>query len=79
MFVNDEGVLHNWDSMRWRDLVLINDCSSSGGLSTSDVFLCRVKNGVKSAFWFSRWIEDHALSEAFLELYVRAVNFSMSV
>ncbi|XP_058724719.1 uncharacterized protein LOC131596153 [Vicia villosa] len=33
MFVNDKGVISSRDSIWWRDLILINDCDGSNGLS----------------------------------------------
>lgn len=79
MFVNDSRVLSKRDSMWWRDLVLINDCSGSSGLSVSDLVNCRVKIGAKSAFWFNNWLGDQTLVEAFSELYARASRPFMSV
>lgn len=72
-------MLHKRDSVWWRDFVLINDCSGSKGLSASDVIISRIKNDTKMAFWFSKWIGDQALVEAFLELYARAAIPFISV
>ncbi|XP_058786284.1 uncharacterized protein LOC131660936 [Vicia villosa] len=90
MFVNDDNVMNKKDSLWWRDLQLINDCASSKGeilpiktstkgISASDLFSCRVKNGSKTSFWFSKWIENQSLSESFPELYAKAVNPFMTV
>ncbi|XP_058783901.1 uncharacterized protein LOC131658647 [Vicia villosa] len=79
MFVNDGNVMNKRDSLWWRDLMLINDCASSKGISASDLFSCRVKNGTKTSFWFSKWIENQLLSEDFPELYAKAENPFMSV
>ncbi|XP_058783674.1 uncharacterized protein LOC131658394 [Vicia villosa] len=51
MYVNDTGVISKNDSIWWRDLILINDCVGSNGLSVSDSFLCRVKSGDNVSFW----------------------------
>lgn len=79
MFINDKRVLHKGDSVWCQDLVMINDCIGSRGLSTSNIILCKVKNGAKTAFWFNRWIGDQAISEALPELYARAAKPLMSL
>ncbi|XP_058775849.1 uncharacterized protein LOC131650136 [Vicia villosa] len=79
VFVNDCRVLRKRDSVWCRDLVSINDSAGSRGLAFSDVVICRVKNGTKTAFWFSKWIGNQSLAEAFPELYGLAANQFMTV
>lgn len=73
MFVIDSRVISKRDSIWWRGLILINGCVSSSGLSVSDMINCRVINGEKTSFCFSKLIGNQALSEAFPKLYSKVV------
>ncbi|XP_058777040.1 uncharacterized protein LOC131651391 [Vicia villosa] len=79
MFVNDKVVLTRNDSIWWRNLLMINDCAGSNGVSISDLFFCRVNSGENVSFWFSKWAGNQVISEAFPELYNHANNPCMTV
>lgn len=79
MYVNDRRGISKGDSLWWRDLTTINDCKGSKGLSISDMFYCRVKNGEHLSFWFRRWAGNQSISKAFPELYIKAISRFTSV
>lgn len=79
MFVNDPGIISRKDSIWWRDLIKINDCEGTNGLSVSDFFRCAVRSGENVSFWFSTWGTHQTVSKAFLELYAKAADRTMSV
>ncbi|XP_058746506.1 uncharacterized protein LOC131619428 [Vicia villosa] len=79
MFVNDTCGITTRDSIWWRDLMMINGCESSYGLTVSDLIYCRIHNGESTSFWFSKWVGDQNISEAYPELYAKACSPAMTV
>ncbi|XP_058784133.1 uncharacterized protein LOC131658901 [Vicia villosa] len=68
MYVNYGIVISKGDSIWWRDIILINDCDGSKGLSASELFLCRANNGENLSFWFSRPLGEFELGLGFRQL-----------
>ncbi|XP_058774903.1 uncharacterized protein LOC131649172 [Vicia villosa] len=67
--------------VKWEDVCRVKE---EGGLGIRDiegmnVSLLMVKNGTKTAFWFSKWIGNQSLAEAFRELYGLAANQFMTM
>ncbi|XP_058757865.1 uncharacterized protein LOC131631101 [Vicia villosa] len=79
MFVNDMSGTTSRDSIWRRDLMMINGCDSSNGLSISDFISCRVHNRESTSFWFSKWVGDQNTSEAYPELYAKMQSPTMTV